>query len=254
MSEGIRERVAATGELVWEIDNPARKNAIGPRALAWIARRCRELRGEIVVLAGAGEGPFCSGFDLTALGEIDERGAPDAVLVAATDAMAHADATWVASIAGHAIGAGVELACACDLRIAGDDASFEVPAARLGVVYHADGIVRMKAVFGAGLVERLLLLGERVDAREAVGCGAALRVVARERLREETAAVVGRLRELAPMSVRAHREILRAARGRIDAEAIAAHEAARAAAYGSDDHREARAAVRERRPPRFSGR
>jgi enoyl-CoA hydratase/carnithine racemase len=254
MSAGIRERVDGGGALVWEIDNPARKNAIGPAALDWIARRCAELRGEIVVLTGANDGPFCSGFDLTALAELDERGAPDAVLIAATGAMTRADATFVASIAGHAIGAGVELACACDMRIASDDASFEVPAARLGVVYHADGIGRIRAVFGAAATERLLLLAERLDAREALAAGAVVRVVERACVGDETAAVVARLRELAPMSVRAHRRLLRAGRAALDADTIAAHAAARAAAYASDDHREARAAARERRPPRFSGR
>ncbi|MBL4688525.1 MAG: enoyl-CoA hydratase/isomerase family protein, partial [Nannocystaceae bacterium] len=137
------------GVITWTLDAPARKNAVSPDALRYIQRRCAELSGAVVVLRGAGSESFCAGFDLAALGEAPtpatgEQDLPDAPLIAATRAMRDADATFIAAIEGYAIGAGVELACACDLRLAKQGAWFQVPAARLGVVYHAEGLARIR--------------------------------------------------------------------------------------------------------------
>ena len=240
----------------WTLDHPARRNAATPAALSWIAERCGELAGEIVVLRGAGDEAFCAGFDLTALAEQDGSGEAlvDAPLIAATAAMRRADATFVAALSGYAIGAGVELACACDLRIAASGAWFQVPAARLGVVYHAEGLARIRAVFGEAGVARLLLLGRRVSVEDALGLGALVEVVPPERFEPALQALVADLLAAAPQSLRGNRTLLRAlGEPRLPADVLLAHEHARTAAYASADHQEARAAVAQRRPPRFTG-
>jgi enoyl-CoA hydratase/carnithine racemase len=238
---------------VWELANQSRHNAVTSAMLAWIEDRCASLRGEIVVLRGADGGSFCAGFDLTELAAAGDR-VPDASLPAATAAMARADATFVAEIRGHAIGAGVELAAACDFRLAGDDASFRVPAGRLCVVYHAEGLRRIRAAFGPVLTRRLLLAGETVPAAAAAAAGALHACVEPARLRAATESLVAQLAEQAPASLRGNRAFLRALdEGAADPAFEAAHEAARRAAYASEDHAEARASLREGRSPRWGG-
>jgi enoyl-CoA hydratase/carnithine racemase len=256
---GIVVRQVSAGVQRWELHNPKRRNAIAPEALRWIASASRDLSGEIVLLAGAGDEAFCAGFDLSALQTTAAhelpKSPPDASLIDATRAMTSADATFVGVVNGYAIGAGVELACACDMLVVRHDAWFQVPAGRLGVVYHADGLARMRAVFGPVLTRRLVLLGERVAAHEASAVGAFARCVAADELETTTQEVTTALQATAPLALRGNRDLLRLLdRGPIDDAQRQTHEQARTQAYRSDDHHEARRAVTERRPPRFRGR
>ena len=254
----VREQQLAPGLLRWTLDHPRKRNALTPAMLAWLERRAGELRGEVVLLTGEGEHSFCAGFDLDALPQQDPGAlaeAPDAPLFAATAALRRADATTVAILHGHVFGAGVELACSCDLRIARSDARFVIPAARLGVVYHADGVALLQRCFGAALTQRLLLLGESVSADEAMRAGCLHGVHAPLDLESAVMAIADKLRSGAPLSLRAHRDRLRAlAAGQpFTAEDARRYDDARRVAYLSDDHREGRLATRERRPPRFTG-
>ncbi len=222
------------GLVRWTLDHPARRNAVHPDALAWIAERCGALEGEVVVLRGAGDQAFCAGFDLTALNPSAEGPPPDAPLADASAAMERADATFVAAINGLTIGAGLELACACDLRIAREDAWFAVPAAKLGVVYHAEGLRRLHAVLGPAVVRRMLLLGERVEASALLEAGALTHVVAPTALDATVDAIVEAVQAGAPLSQRAHRTVLRALdRGDLDQDTLQLHACQRAEAYAA---------------------
>jgi enoyl-CoA hydratase/carnithine racemase len=262
VAPGLRVELGDGGTQTWWLCNVARRNAVSPAALQWIAARAPGLAGEIVVLRGAGGQAFCAGFDLTALiagtatREGDDDGAlPDASLIAATTAMRHADATFVAALDGYAIGAGVELACACDLRLCRRGVFFAIPAAELGLVYHATGLTYFREAFGPAGVRRLLLLGDRLDADDAWSAGALVRLVEADAFEAALHDVLERLRRAAPLSVRGHRDLLRGLeRGPLTAEGRQEHEAKRRAAYASEDHHEARRARQEGRPPRFRGR
>jgi enoyl-CoA hydratase/carnithine racemase len=259
VAPGLRVVAKDDGTQVWWLCNTARRNAVSPAALQWIAARAPTLAGEIVVLRGVGGQAFCAGFDLTALAEASPHtgvdGLPDASLIAATTAMGRADATFVAAIDGYVIGAGVELACACDLRLCRRGVFFAVPAAELGVVYHAAGLTCMREAFGPAGVRRLLMLGDRLDAEDAWSAGALVRLVEAETFEAALHDVLERLRRAAPLSVRGNRELLRQLEhGPLSAEALAEHEARRRAAYASSDHQEAQRARVEGRTPRFRGR
>lgn len=252
---GIVVHALGDGLVRWELCNPARRNAVSPDGLRWIARRARTLSGEIVVLTGTGDTSFCAGFDLSQLRAQAGETPPDLPLIEATRAMTRADATFVAVLNGYAIGAGVELACACDLRIARRDAWFQVPAGRLGVVYHAEGLARMRVAFGPTLTRRLVLLGERVTATEAAAANAFVRCVPAARMSTSVEEVLGALRASAPLALRGNRDLLRALDGGVlDPVRQRTHGRARAAAYASGDHEEARRAAGQRRPPKFRGR
>ncbi|MCA9651436.1 MAG: enoyl-CoA hydratase/isomerase family protein [Myxococcales bacterium] len=255
VAPGLRE-TKDDGVHTWWLCNEKRRNAVSPGALRWMAARGPELRGEIVVLRGTGGHAFCAGFDLSALAEPPPPGAmPDAPLIACTTAMRDADATFVAVLDGYAIGAGVELACACDLRIARRGIFFAIPAAELAVVYHATGLASVRAVLGPAGVRRLVLLGERLPAEDAWSAGALVRLVDADALEDAVTDVIERLRRAAPGSTRGNRDLLRALdRGNIPDAVRAEHELRRRAAYASEDHQEARRARIEGRAPRFRGR
>lgn len=256
VAPGLRVTLGADGIHTWWLCNEARRNAVSPPALQWIAAQCSRLAGEIVVLRGAGGRAFCAGFDLTALvgATGDPSVLPDASLIAATAAMHHADATFVAALDGYAIGAGVELACACDLRVCTREVYFAVPAAELGVVYHAAGLVAVREVFGPGGARRLLMLGERLSADDAWIAGALVRLCEPAAFETTLAEVLERLHRAAPLSLRGNRDLLRRLdHGPPSFDVLHEHEVRRRAAYASEDHDEARRARQEGRTPRFRG-
>lgn len=231
--EGLRELELEPGVLRWVFDNPARRNAITPLMFEWIAARCSELRGEVVILRGAGERAFTAGFDLTALADpklFEQPYPPDGALIRATTAMHSADATFVAALNGYVIGAGVELISVCDFRLACHGASLRLPAGKLGVVYHAAGITRVHAAFGPTITRRLLLAGEKVEITDARASLCAL--VQLEQLDDEALALARRIREQSVRSVAGNRRLLRALdRTALPADLLEAHEQSRREAY-----------------------
>lgn len=258
MTAAIVETEIEPGLLRWTITHPDKRNALTPDMLAWLAARANALRGEIVLLDAAPGPCFCAGFDLGALpeGQIDGLGpdAPDAPLIAASAALQAADAVVLAVIHGEVFGAGVELTAACDLRFAATGVRFTVPAARLGVVYHAAGVALLHRVFGPALARRLFLAADAVTADEALRAGALAGLHAPDELARAAREFAVRLRQGAPLSLRAHRDLLRALdRGGPGPDELAAHERARRTAYAGDDIREGLRAARERRSPRFRG-
>jgi enoyl-CoA hydratase/carnithine racemase len=231
--EGLRELELELGVLRWVLDNPARRNAITPLMFEWIAARCTELRGEVVILRGAGEQAFTAGFDLTALAdpELFARALPpDAALIQATTAMHAADATFIAALNGYVIGAGVELIAVCDFRLARHGASLRLPAGKLGVVYHAAGLTRIHAAFGPTITRRLLLAGEKIEITDARASLCAL--VQPEQLDDEALALARRIREQSVRSVAGNRALLRALdRTALPTDLLEAHERTRREAY-----------------------
>lgn len=234
---GLREEIdSARRRIHWTLDQPRRRNAIAPDALSFIAKRCEHLNGETVVLRGAGDIAFCSGFDLTALAaaRASDPALPDAPLIAATAAMTRANATFVASVNGLVIGAGVELTCACDFRIAVQHASFRIPAAALGVVYHHRGAQRIAATFGRAATSRMLLLQATIDASEALRLGALSEVVSPDALEDATAALLDQIAAADPKSLAGNRTLLRQlGHTELPTELVDAHEARRHESYGA---------------------
>ena len=148
-----------------------------------------------VVLAGAGERAFCAGADLTEFG-----GAPSQAV--ARQVRFERD-VWglllslrvpvVAALHGYVLGAGLEMALLCDVRIASDDAEFGLPEAALGMAPAAGGSQTLPRIVGVPAALDLLLSARRIDAVEALRLGLVHRVVPRERLRAEATALAEQL-------------------------------------------------------------
>ena len=124
-------------------------------------------QGARVVLVTGGPDMFTAGADLSEFTnseadlEVEER------LAAAADALAAAPVPTIAAIEGPCLGAGVELALACDVRVAGRGAFFMIPATKFGILYRPEGVTRIERALGYQTAARLFLLNERLHAEDA---------------------------------------------------------------------------------------
>lgn len=158
------------------LDRPDRRNAITPAGLDDLEAAVTDADAPVVYLHGAGEA-FCAGADLDVVADLDDPAAFARQGQRVADAIASADAAVVAGIDGAARGGGVELALACDLRVATPDATFAETGVRIGLFGAWGGTVRLPEVVGFGDAADLALSGRVVDAEQAHRMGLVSRIV-----------------------------------------------------------------------------
>ncbi len=175
---------------------------------------------------------------------------------AAIDALQAFACPTLAVLPGHTIGGGLELALACDLRVAQEDVRLGMPPARLGLVYSHTGLRRFLQTIGAARTRELFLLAEQIDAPTALSWGLVNRVVAAAQLDAVALEMAGTLAGNAPLSQRGNKRViaaLLAAEGALDAETEKQLIELRLASFASQDIREGMRAFAERRPPQWRG-
>jgi enoyl-CoA hydratase len=236
-----RERVA-----VVTIDRQERRNAIDAGALAMLAGHLDEVAAapaRVLVVTGAG-GHFCAGADLTTLEDTGFASELRVVL----DRLAGLPFATLAAVSGAALGAGTQLATACDLRVASPDARFGIPAGKLGLMVDARTVQRLATLAGDAPARAMLLAAEQVDGAAAHRLG----LVQRLGGLDEALAWADEIAALAPLSVAGHKLALeRLAPPPPDDPEVAQ---AFVRAWESADLQEGMAAFAERRAPRFEGR
>lgn len=229
--------------LIVTIDRPERRNAVDVATL----RDLREVAGDetvgAVVLTGAPPA-FCAGADLNGV-DSEEFGGQLRETLAAWEAWR---AVRIAAVGGPALGAGTQLALACDLRVATAESRFGIPAARLGLAVDQWTVDRLTDEFGWSIARSILLAAEPVDAATLHRTGAVHRIGSLDDAVDWAEEIV----RLAPLSLDAHRAALTAAARRTAPDTSV--DEARARAWASDDAVEGRAAFGEKRDARFTGR
>lgn len=227
------------------ISHPAKRNAM--TAAMWsalpplLAALADDPSVRVLVLTGDG-GTFCAGADISTL-----RGSPleaQRLAVAAEEALAAFPKPTLAAVRGHCVGGGAQLAAACDLRFAEQDARFGVTPAKLGIVYPASSTRRLVRLVGPATAKYLLFSGELIDAGRALRTGLVDEVLPAAELDERVARFAGVLASRSQLTQAAAKEF---ADGRTDRDA---HWTAQASAAG--DTAEGVAAFLERREPRFT--
>jgi enoyl-CoA hydratase len=224
------------------IDRPSRRNALDTATCHDLTAQVGQAVADgarVIVLTGAGP-HFCAGADLTGLHDEEFRDALRELL----DTLSTVPLPIIAAVHGAALGAGTQLAIACDLRVVAPTARFGIPAAKLGLVVDHWTVNRLALLAGAGPARAMLLAAEELDA------DAALRLGLGQRAGDLAAAQAwaGDIARLAPLTIAGHKVALN------HFEADAAVLQAYREAWGSRDLAEGMAAFRERRPPDFEGR
>jgi len=233
------------------ISNPEKRGALDRPLLEALTSTLAQLDVRCVLLTGEGR-TFCAGYDIEALmaeGYEDGEGHPFPAALAAIEAYPF---PVVAALNGYAIGGGLELALACDLRIAAAGIQLGMPPAKLGVVYAHAGLNRFLTAIGAARTRELFLTGRRIDAATAERWGLVNEVVDAEALEVAALALAQEVAANAPLSLRGNKAGIRAltaAAGELGPATAAALDAERRAAFASEDLREGLRAFGEKRPP-----
>ncbi len=248
----------APGVGLLTLSNPDKRNALDRMLCESLRFALERLDARCVVLTGEGRA-FCAGYDIEELlGEGYDDGAeavhPFASALAAIEAYPY---PVLAALNGATIGGGLELAIACDLRVAADTVQLGMPPAKLGVVYATAGLNRFLTTIGAARTRELFLTGRRIDAATAERWGLVNSVVEAEALPDAALALAQEIAANAPLSLRGNKAGIRAlvaAAGELDPPVAAALEAERRRAFESEDLREGLRAFGEKRPAVWRGR
>jgi enoyl-CoA hydratase/carnithine racemase len=213
------------------------------------------LEARCLLITGEGD-IFSAGYDLGNLeGEMLAAEADRLVAHPFTEALDAIEAypyPTVAALNGHAIGGGLELALACDLRIAADAVSVGMPPAKLGLVYSHTGIRKFIDAIGAARTRELFLVGRRVDAHTAQAWGLVNYVVSPDRLQQESLRLAEEIAANAPIAQRGNKRVIRAvvgAEAALDGDTEEALIELRRASLSSEDFRDAVRAFAEKRQP-----
>lgn len=187
------------------LNRPAALNALSADLRAQLSAATREAEADpqvrVVVLRGAGDRAFCAGADIHEFTESESLVGTRARRHSGTwnDVVAACTKPTLAAIHGYCLGGGVELALACDLRIAAPDASFAFPEVGLGLLPGAGGTQRLPRLIGVGPALDLVLTGRRIDAHEALRLGL-VSAVTGEGLEHAVDEWVERLTKAAPVA------------------------------------------------------
>jgi enoyl-CoA hydratase len=248
------------GIAVVTVSRPAKLNALNGRTLeeldACFASLASDDGVKGVILTGAGEKAFVAGADIEELAGLDadagralsERGHR------VFDRIEWLGKPVVAAVNGFALGGGCELALACHVRIASENASLGTPEVKLGLICGYGGTQRLPRLIGRGAALEILLTGERVSAQEALRVGLVNRVVPREELLAAARSLLRQMIVNGPLALRATLEAVHGGADRPLAEAQDSEAQLFGELCASQDAREGTRAFLEKRAPRFEGR
>ncbi len=246
------------------ISNPAKRNALDHPILDAISATLAALSepestARCVILTG-GHGMFSAGYDIGEIpdDEFEERAER---LVAhpftlAIDALELFPYPTLAALPGHTIGGGLELALACDLRVAQVDIKLGMPPAKLGLVYSHTGLRRFIDAIGVARTRELFLLGSYIDAATAHAWGLVNRVSGAEELEALALALAVELAGNAPLAQTGNKRVIQAllhAESELPADVEQELIELRRASFASQDLREGMRAFAERRAPHWRG-
>jgi len=243
------------------ISNPAKRGALDHAILDGFTSTLAQIDARCVIVTGQ-ETTFSAGYDIGDLRANDQFADQADRLVAnpfaaALDAVEAYPYPTLAALNGHAIGGGLELALACDLRIAAGTIALGMPPAKLGLVYSHTGIRKFIDTIGAPRTRELFLVGRRIDPRTAREWGLVNAIAENGRLAEEAVELATEIASNAPLAQKGNKRVIRAvldAQAALDPETERELIELRRACFQSEDFREGIRAFADKRAPEWRGR
>jgi enoyl-CoA hydratase/carnithine racemase len=242
------------------IANPDKRNALDHEILDTLATELPRIEARCLLITATGP-VFSAGYDIGNLSrdELAERAEalvahPFAAAIDALDAFPY---PAVAALNGHAIGGGLELALACDLRIASADAKLGMPPAKLGLVYSHTGLRRFVDAIGVARTRELFYTARNVSAARAEAWGLVNQVVPADELAAFAVDYAAGIAANAPLSLAGNKRVLRellAAEGTVSQDVARELVELREACFRTEDFAEGVRAFAEKRTPRWQGR
>ena len=250
----------APGIAVITLNRPEVRNALSialiERLLDVLSALSEERDLRALILTGAGEQAFCAGADLRERRSLapEDRSKHTELISSLADAIALFPAPVIAAIHGYALAGGFELALACDLRVASDDAVVGLPEVKIGIFPGAGGLVRLPRLVGISTAKDLIYTGRQIPIDEAFELGLVDRVVATPEVLPTALHLAEMIGANAPLAIRAAKQALRESEGLPERAAHRVVNEHRRALDLTQDYHEGLAAFAERRRPRFEGR
>jgi len=240
-------------------NRPEKLNALNTRTKDDVVHVLSELERDdavrVVVFTGAGEKAFVAGADIS---EFAGRTTMQQWEIAhgghLYTAIAEFPKPVIAMINGYCLGGGCELAMACDIRVASENAKLGQPEVNIGIIPGGGGSQRLPRLVGSGKAMELILTGEMIDAKEAHRIGLVDEVVPPEELEKRTMEIAAKIAAKSPVTIRLAKLAVKAA-SRLPLEQGLAYEASLfGIAFSTDDKEEGVKAFLEKRPPQWKGR
>jgi enoyl-CoA hydratase/carnithine racemase len=243
------------------INRPERRNAIDPATSRELLEAFTAFKDDddswVAILSGAGDQAFSAGADLVAMAQSFSGGGDGMRFDAPFAGITRGFECWkpiIAAINGYCLAGGLELALACDIRIAAEHATFGLPEPKRAIIPGAGGTQRLPRVTPLAFAMELLLTGDRFDAQTALRFGLVSRVVAADQLMSIVEEVAAKILECGPLAVRAIKEA--ALRGLemplVDGLKLESELVGRI--FRSEDAREGPTAFAQKRTPEYKGR
>jgi enoyl-CoA hydratase/carnithine racemase len=197
------------------IDNRAKLNTLDRALMTEFIAKVEALAARddlrALVLAGAGDKAFIGGASIPEMAALDRNSAEGFITLVhrTSDCLRHLPVPVIARIDGYALGAGLEVAVSCDLRVASSRAKFGMPEVKVGIPSVVEAAL-IPHLIGFGHARELLMLGETIDAETALRWGLVERVVAHDALDREIETIVAAILAAGPRAVRAQKALMRA--------------------------------------------
>ena len=253
---------AGDGELepvaLLTLDRPAQLNALSFDLLAQLGERLAVLdadpRCRAIVITGSRGRAFAAGADIRELAAQTPESLRQADPLEPLDRIGHLSTPVVAAVRGYALGGGCELAMACDMIVAGDDAQFGQPEIQIGVIPGAGGTQRLTRAIGKARAMELILTGRRIGASEAAAMGLVSLVVPAAETVDRALELAGRIAAMPPLAVQAAKASVIAAQEEPLGTGLREERRRFEALFDTEDQAEGMAAFLEKRPPAWTGR
>jgi enoyl-CoA hydratase len=240
------------------LNRPSKRNAISLGTLEELhqAVTLAEHDDAVRVLAftGAGDRAFASGSDLAEVEHRDLKKALEPIVQGLAERLERLPKPTIAAINGLCYGGGLEVALGCDVRVASETAAFATPEGKLGIIPGGGATQRLPRIVGRGWGMHMLLMGEPIDAQQALSIGLVTKLTAPEALLEEVQAMAEHLATFAPFVPRFMKAMVHSGMEASLVAGLALEKFAQGALCETEDKKEGLRAFLEKRPPQWQGR